>query len=682
MVGLATVALAACTDYEDRKQAYLDKGIGLFEAGDDARARLELKNVLQIDAKFAPGWYWLGRVEARSGDLRKAFGNYSRAVELDPGYVPALIQRGQIFVLAKDFEAAAKDAEAALALAPQDPDALMLRAALRKRNGDDAGAEADTNAALAASPGHPAASALLAVMRYERGEKEAAIAALEAGIAAHPEVPALQVLLARYHHETGNVQGAIDTLRALALANPGDAGYQNRLATYLVQQGREDEAEQALRAALAAAPEDFARQQALITLLGRRGGVDAALSEVAALREKNDSNALRFAEAGLLRAAQRAEPAEQTYRDIIEASGGQGPDAIKARNALAAMLAAERADEAAVLIAAVLEESPTEPDALQLRAALALRNGQPDQAIGDLRTVLSEYPDRVAAQRLIGQAHAAKGEAALAQDAFEQAVRMAPSDPTAYLQLAELRVRNGDNDGALLALEGLLEKVPDNEAAQQAIARIQFSSQDWKALGETAARIQETRPAHPLGYYLNGLVLQRQGDHAQAIKAFEQALEVSPKAIEPIIALARSQLALDRADLAEQRVREVLADNPNSIVALNLLGDIYAASDQTDKARAAYQETIRFHAKSPRAYRRLAQLEALQGDADAAVAVLERGADATQRNGILVFQLATTLERAGDFTRAAATYDEVLQRYPQADVAANNLAPAAGHQGR
>jgi predicted Zn-dependent protease len=109
-------------------------------------------------------------------------------------------------------------------------------------------------------------------------------------------------------------------------------------------------------------------------------------------------------------------------------------------------------------------------------------------------------------------------------------------------------VRNGDNEGALVVLENLLARVPENEDAQQAIARIQFTSEDWDALGQTAERIQRTRPEHALGFYLNGLVLQREGEHEAAVAALEEALERAPDALEPVIALARSQLALGRPE--------------------------------------------------------------------------------------------------------------------------------------
>ena len=52
-------------------------------------ARLEFKNALQIDSKFAEGYYMLGMSELRQRNLKKAFANLSKAVELEPEMLDA-----------------------------------------------------------------------------------------------------------------------------------------------------------------------------------------------------------------------------------------------------------------------------------------------------------------------------------------------------------------------------------------------------------------------------------------------------------------------------------------------------------------------------------------------------------------------------------------------------------------
>ena len=672
----ACLLMTACGDQESRKTAYFSKGKALFEVGDDARARLEFNNTLQIDNRYAEAWYMLGRVEQRSGELRKAYQHYSRAVELAPALVDARISKAQILLLANELDLAREEIEAALAIAPQHSDALVARGALRQRQGDLAGAAVDARAVLAIEPGNAAAAALLASIRFDEDVSGEVETILRDAIAANPQMPDLRLLLGRVYERQGNAAGVVEVLQGLVEQHPEDAEYRFRLASYLVKLERTDEAEVVLREALAISPADLERQTALLEFLLRARGVAAAQTELTGmLARQADVMPLRLLEAELLRAAGDAAGAEAALRQIQRDAPPGSPGAIQAGSILAQlMIDTNREADAADLIAAVLQQSPAEPDFLQLRAVLALKKNDPAQAIADLRTVLDGYPDRAVAYRLLGLAHQQREEYALAQDAFEKSIRLAPSEPLAYLELAELRASLGDNQGALAILEQLLAQVPDDATAQQRIAQIQLSSRDWDALAATAERIVATRPNHPLGYYLKGLQLQQQDDQGEAMRFFQRALELKADAIEPALALAQSQLSLGMLDEARQTVARVLTGNPNNLAALTMLGEIHLVAGDVDRAQATLEEAVRFHPTSPRAYVRLTQLWVERGNWDAASNTLDQGIEATGRNGYLLLQNALLLDEIGERDAAIQAYKELLARFPDALVVVNNLA--------
>ena len=64
--------VAACGGPEARKQKFFEKGKALYEKGDYVRAGLEFKNAIQVDPKFAEGYYMLGMTELRKKDIKKA----------------------------------------------------------------------------------------------------------------------------------------------------------------------------------------------------------------------------------------------------------------------------------------------------------------------------------------------------------------------------------------------------------------------------------------------------------------------------------------------------------------------------------------------------------------------------------------------------------------------------------
>jgi len=52
-------ATAGCGGPEKKKARFFEKGKALYEQGDYVKARLELKNAIQIDLNFAEAYYYL-----------------------------------------------------------------------------------------------------------------------------------------------------------------------------------------------------------------------------------------------------------------------------------------------------------------------------------------------------------------------------------------------------------------------------------------------------------------------------------------------------------------------------------------------------------------------------------------------------------------------------------------------
>jgi tetratricopeptide (TPR) repeat protein len=673
---LLVPSLVGCKGYEARKEAYYEKGKTLFEDGDVKRARLELKNALQIDNKHAPSWYLMGRIEEQNRDLRKAYASYQNALENDPDHTDSLVRRALLLILANDLEKATKDVDRVLAKTPNHPDALVARASLRSRQGDSAGAEADARSALATESGHVGATLSLASTLSARNEYNEAESVLQQAIELNPDEAALYLVLGRIQDTSGNVNGAMSTLKTLTEKNPDTFGFKVRLANYYAGHNRAADAEQLLRAALNQAPGDSERQRALLSLLGRVHGVATVEDELQSmLKQTPDSANLRFIQAGLALNNQDKSRAMQIYEEIVESANGLGPDAIKARNALAELLLRDRQfEQAEALVKTTLEEESSDSDALLLNSVIAMQKKDYDQAIVDLRALLSERPDRLVAWRMLAQAHVVRNEFDLAQDALDKALELAPDDQVSQSLLAQLKLNQGDADGARSVLESMAEQAPDNFGIHQALARIHFAQQDWGALAAGGEKLQETAPDQPLGPYLEGLGLQQQQRHAEAITLFEQALELRPRATEPLVALVQSLLAAGEQDKAEQRLQQVLKSDPGNFTVLSLLGNLYFSSGDIDRALQVTRTAVEQNPQVPTAHVRLFKLQATQQGEAGSVETLRRGAQVTDGNPLIMFELGSALERIGEYGEAIETYDSLLQKNPQVQAAVNNLA--------
>ncbi len=671
---LLTALLAACSG-EDRANAYLERGQALFDQGNPIKARLEVRNALQIDPKRADAWYLLGRIDEQRQEWQAALNAYRTALRHDPAHLDARTRIAELLIAGNRLDEALVELNQVLDTAPHRPDALAARAVARLRQNNFDAARADAEAALSGDPKHRGAIAALARVSAEEGDVSAALERLELAIHADPEAVPLRLVAIAIYDQFADADAAIQAFRALIRDYPNQLAYRVQLAEYLRAQSDDDGAYQVLRAAVAANPDLVSAKRALIDFLLQTRQVERAETELTGMiAAQPDSAELRFALAGLYRGQGRPNAAQEVYEAAIE-HFGEGDASLRAQAAMAGVfLELDQPDRARGLVDQVLVQDAENPEALFLRASMALEDGDFDQAIADMRITLRNDSESVPALRLLALAQARNAEPAIAQDLLLQAIAASPSLPGAYLQLAELRAQIGDVEGAVVVLEQLLMVAPENSIAQTLLARVQLGQQDVDALAETAERILFTRPEHGLGHYLTGIVLQRRGQWEASLAPLQKARLLSPEAGEPPLAMARTFIALDRLDESDEVLHELLDAQPQNLSAILLQAEVALRAGRTAQAVQQYQEAILLRPSAPLPYQRLAVLQAQQAEVDSAIKTLSEGLEATERNGFLLFWQGVLLEQSQRYDAAASAYEEVLERYPGADAAANNLA--------
>ena len=80
---LLSVLLFACEGAEEREAAYLERGKRFFEAGKYQKARLEFRNARQINPRGVESLYYLGRIDEKRGNWRRAFVAFTKVTEQD-----------------------------------------------------------------------------------------------------------------------------------------------------------------------------------------------------------------------------------------------------------------------------------------------------------------------------------------------------------------------------------------------------------------------------------------------------------------------------------------------------------------------------------------------------------------------------------------------------------------------
>ena len=133
LLTLCAFALISCGGAEERKAVYLEKAKSSIASGNLDKARIELKNVLQIDPKDADAYFQLGKVHEQLNEYQKAFGNYLKAEELNPNLLENQARLGRIYLLlANEPDKAQQKIDLILSKEPNNADEIG-RASCRER---------------------------------------------------------------------------------------------------------------------------------------------------------------------------------------------------------------------------------------------------------------------------------------------------------------------------------------------------------------------------------------------------------------------------------------------------------------------------------------------------------------------------------------------------------------------
>src|SRR5690625_1780760 len=177
----ATLLVYGCGGAEERQADYYQRAQDLFDESNYQKARIEVRNVLQINPNNADGRYLMALLEEKERNWRGMFGNLNAALEVDADHIPARVKLAQLFVASGDLDNAKIQIEEALQRDPKGADAMSVKASILQREHDTEAAEALANQALEVDPGHVNAIGVL-VGIYGDSEPERALALIGQGL--------------------------------------------------------------------------------------------------------------------------------------------------------------------------------------------------------------------------------------------------------------------------------------------------------------------------------------------------------------------------------------------------------------------------------------------------------------------------------------------------------------------
>ena len=671
---ILSLSLAGCGGGEERQEKYLTRAQEHLAAGNYDKARVDVKNVLQINPNNAEAYFLMAEVEEQEQNWQFVLGNLNKAIELDPANLEANIKLGHIYLLANNLEKAREQADKAAALAPEDPAVLGLQAVVEFREGDKAKAQTIALKAIELDPGEVMALRVL-VELYQEDKPEEALALVQKGRAADAESVPLRLLNIRVLEAMGRDDEVIAEFQQLVELYPDSVVYVGRLVDFYVANDRLDDAEKLLRAQVKAQPDQNQMKMLLVRFMLMNKGAEVAVAELEQMLQQDPENAeLRAALGGQLAFMGETERAEAVYKATFDFDTS-GPSSQAARNQLT-QLALSRKDfeQAARWNDEALEIEPENPEALANRARLKMVEGDYGQAIPDLRMALRGSPDSVTIMLLLAEAQQKNRSIDLALDNYRAVLRQQPGNLIALYQSATILAGQENYAEAEANIEKILAQQPENVMAINLLTEILSRQQRWDDAQMLVDRLAANEKTAPLGDTMTARLELRQGNLDTAIELAEAALAQNDKITAATTIAAQAYAAKGDTEGAIKYLETYLAKYPDSGDLYDVLAQLYLNEKQTDQAVAAYKRAIEYAPERIQSYVNLARILQFRGTPEEIVGVYEAGIASNPESVLLKLELSNRYQLMGDYDQARKLLEEGLAIDANSPAVKNNLA--------
>lgn len=519
--------------------------------------------------------------------------------------------------------------------APQFSPGLMLKGTVKLARGEYGQARQALQRVIDMNPADAQARKLLAAA--ERGLSQAR----ESGSA--PELSDSDVLqlLGDANAQTGDYGNAIVLWERALEQDPDDVQIKMQLISAYVLAGRTERARELLESS--DWTDDGNAQRAAI--------LDATLD----LREGD-----------LEQAARKVDAAIERYPQAAPLYGLQGLIKLRGEDTAGARASFERA----------LAVDPGHTTSAMNLAALATRDGRPEQAVALLETFVESNPGDSMALNALATQLLAQGKTEAGRKRLEQARDADPKNVAARLQLAELMARSSDFSNAEAVAREVIEQRPRFAGGYNTLAIAQLGqgrTEEARESLRTALRI-DPQAREPLR---NLLRLEFQaGEATQARQTAERLLEVAPEDVVGLEIGARLAIGDSRFDDAEELLARLVAAAPESTVVTDLVlrGDIAAGRGEIAQAASLYERAYAQN-ESSAIVERLYRVRVAQ-QSEAPEQVLVDWVAANPEDSRVRLMLAQHLQSRGRSAQAVPHYERLLSAAPQSVAVLNNLALA------
>lgn len=678
LVSAIAVALISCGGAEERKVKYLEKGKAYIEEQNFDKAKIEIKNVLQIDPKFAEAHYVMGQINEQDKELRKAIGNYSKAIELDPQHIGAKVGLAKIYVIAGTEEYLNKARQLLAEVkneASDTPEADLISATIDYKTGDKEKATKSLEIVVKNNPKMVEGISLLSTIYMAGDRDDAAILLLKKGVKDNASNIHLRTKLAQILAKNRDYVSAEKYLKQAIEIEPERYTLQVTLSSFYASTNQVEKAVAILKDAIKQDPADTQRYLVLVEVLSSHVGVKQAEETLLDFIKQNpDMYELKMAQVKLYEKLGKRDELKAVLNKIIS-EHEYDIEAVEARTQLANYLL-EEGDQAGARkhVDIVLAEYPNNNAALLVAAKLDMMNLQAVSAINRLRTVVKNDPKNAEASALLARAHETNNESSLAENELRKAIEANPVNNQVHVNYAGYLVSKGRTDEALDIVDKALTYFDNDYELLKVKLKILASQQKNDELPAVLNRMEAAEPSLAEVNTTRAQLYLSNGEVDKALEQFELAYEKSVEKYKPLENIVKVYVSNDQPDKALARLQKRFDVDPDDSIANYLVGHVLLSQNKPGEARSKFREAANESSEWFPPYYGMAVSYLSENNIDKAIEAYKEAVENLKVKTPAQMQLASLYERKQAYTDAMDVYKQILQENPANQVAANNYA--------
>jgi tetratricopeptide (TPR) repeat protein len=222
-----------------------------------------------------------------------------------------------------------------------------------------------------------------------------------------------------------------------------------------------------------------------------------------------------------------------------------------------------------------------------------------------------------------GQRALSEGRYSVAEQDFDQLLRMGERSASTYANLAVVYIRTNRLDAAIRALDQAKELAPGMTGIDLNLGLAYFKKREFKRAAPYFGHVISADPGNLQAHYLKGISDFMTDDFAAAVDALAPILDQEHDDLEYLFMLGTSYGMLKRTDDSQQIFKHLVEAGGDTPHLHLLLGKAYLALGQTEKAESELEGAI-VGERLPYAHYYLGVLDRQLGKLDSAAAEFEK----------------------------------------------------------